>query len=280
MGRMNLVNKWTKLVVLGATSMALLAACGTSEEVEEVVNEPTSELVTVATNTLEENLEAIENGSRPEEWDPAKDNGKEGDIGAATLFASKYLPEMNADDLREGTHVVYIGRPTCIYCNLLIQTMEPVLQGLDVSMGQVNTDKLGNRSQNYIFEELGVMTVPQVLLMHEGKIIESIDYVIEDGSFIPAQVEDGEGNTFMMEQPLDEVPAYAATYEDLAKRIVDLHKSAQALKDGTYEPAEYTSANSESEEETTGESKEETTEETEKTTEDESDTTEDETEEN
>lgn len=224
-----------KVLVIGLMTGSLLAGCGvdlapkdSNSVTQTTQNVDAADLIDgMDITVLEGKLEDVKNGARPEGWDPAIDNKEELSADAKIDF-SKYT-KISVEELDTGTHVVFVGRPTCIYCNYLTQTMVPVLEQLGTSLKYVNTDALNDTDRSNFIKHYAIHSVPQVLIIKDGKIMDSIDYVIEDHAFVLTEVEHPNGKKYEMEQPKDVVPAYADTFESLATRLVDMVKQAKKL---------------------------------------------------
>ena len=91
------------------------------------------------------------------------------------------LIKLDTNDLKsltkqEGTHIVYIGRPTCEYCIDFVPKLNKVVKETNLEVNYYDTDK--NRKDLQMTElltELNVETVPAVIVVKYKTVVKQIN---------------------------------------------------------------------------------------------------------
>ncbi|AOA03478.1 thioredoxin family protein [Carnobacterium maltaromaticum] len=91
------------------------------------------------------------------------------------------LKKLDTNDLKsltkqEGTHIVYIGRPTCEYCIDFVPKLNKVVKETNLEVNYYDTDK--NRKDLQMTElltELNVETVPAVIVVKDKTVVKQIN---------------------------------------------------------------------------------------------------------
>ena len=75
---------------------------------------------------------------------------------------------------KEGNTLVYIGRPTCSYCNLLDINMSDMKQRYDFEYIYINTDSFNNNYMNKVLEKLELTSTgtPYLAIVGDNKVID------------------------------------------------------------------------------------------------------------
>ncbi|WP_197092984.1 thioredoxin family protein [Carnobacterium maltaromaticum] len=90
------------------------------------------------------------------------------------------LKKLDMNDLKsltkqEGTHIVYIGRPTCGYCIDFVPKLNKVVKETNLEVNYYDTDK--NRKDLQMTElltELNVETFPAVIVVKDKTVVKQI----------------------------------------------------------------------------------------------------------
>ncbi|WP_413497473.1 thioredoxin family protein [Carnobacterium maltaromaticum] len=90
------------------------------------------------------------------------------------------LKKLDTNDLKsltkqEGTHIVYIGIPTCEYCIDFVPKLNKVVKETNLEVNYYDTDK--NRKDLQMTElltELNVETVPAVIVVKDKTVVKQI----------------------------------------------------------------------------------------------------------
>lgn len=82
------------------------------------------------------------------------------------LFEEKFNGETNT--------LVYIGRPTCGYCNLLTPSLEDMKTRYNFEYVDINIDEIDNKSLDKILESLQVeeLGTPYLAIVSNGKVVD------------------------------------------------------------------------------------------------------------
>jgi predicted bacteriocin transport accessory protein len=89
---------------------------------------------------------------------------------------------------KEGNHIVYLGRPSCSYC----QAFEPILKSLDAQYkfgyDYINTDLISSEQVSQILAKLGILETefgtPYLVFMNGDKVIdEAVGYMTAENLF-------------------------------------------------------------------------------------------------
>lgn len=78
----------------------------------------------------------------------------------------------------KGTEILYIGRPTCPHCQAYRPIQDKVLKDLGETIAYYNTDdarKAGEKEFIEVLDKLEVATVPTVLKVQDGVVVEKLD---------------------------------------------------------------------------------------------------------
>jgi len=75
----------------------------------------------------------------------------------------------------ETNMLVYIGRPTCGYCNLLTPSLEEMKERYDFDYIYLNTDEINSNYINKIMEDLNLSKIgtPYLAVVSNGKIVDT-----------------------------------------------------------------------------------------------------------
>lgn len=73
--------------------------------------------------------------------------------------------------------LIYIGRPTCGYCNLLTPSLEDMKSRYDFDYVYINIDKINKKYLNKILEKLQITSLgtPYLAIVSNGKVIDVQD---------------------------------------------------------------------------------------------------------
>lgn len=186
--------KTYKSVLLGASLLATLALAGCAsadnegkdvassgtEQTQEVkplyIAKPTVMQVeddVVDTESLQKNLDAINNGERLPDYTPVNEEERVLEVPENPTFNDEPYDIKDPKELEEGTHIVYVGRDTCPFCNMLRVNLDPVVEQLGLPLGYVDTDANEKAFGTYMEVNFGLQTVPQIYVMHEGEVVAS-----------------------------------------------------------------------------------------------------------
>lgn len=118
---------------------------------------------------VQQKLDEVNEGVRPDSYINAGDN--EMLLGVPENFEinNEVYTLINAEDLRGGTHFVYVGKDSCSYCTLLRVHLDPIVEQLGIGMDYVDLEA-GNNNEIMV-NEFGVGSVPQIQVIHEGEIV-------------------------------------------------------------------------------------------------------------
>lgn len=183
--------KTYKSVILGASLLATLAlaGCATDNNGKEVADSGTEQTQEVKplyiakptvmqveddvvdTESLQKNLDAINNGERLPDYTPVNKEERVLEVPENPTYEDEHYEVKDPKDLEEGTHIVYIGRDTCPYCTMLRVNLDPVVEQLGLPLGYVDTDN--KEFESYVVDNFGLQTVPQIYVMHEGEVVAS-----------------------------------------------------------------------------------------------------------
>jgi len=85
-----------------------------------------------------------------------------------------YNEFLNAYNGSENT-LVYIGRPTCGYCNLLTPSLDEMADRYEFDYVYINTDKLGNSFMQKIMKDLNITSVgtPYLAIVSNSKVVSN-----------------------------------------------------------------------------------------------------------
>lgn len=74
---------------------------------------------------------------------------------------------------KEENSIIYIGRPTCGYCNLLDPSIKDIKQRYNMDYYYINTDELTNNTVNTILSDLNVtkLSTPYIFIVNGGKVV-------------------------------------------------------------------------------------------------------------
>lgn len=123
----------------------------------------------IDTAKLKENLDKINDGERLEDYEPVNEEERVLELPDGFEFNDSVYDLKDPKDLKEGTHLVYIGRNTCPYCTLLRVNLDPVVEQLGINLGYVDTDN--KKHEDFVVKEFGLSTVPQIVVIHDGEFV-------------------------------------------------------------------------------------------------------------
>lgn len=84
---------------------------------------------------------------------------------------NEFLDKFNGSE----NSLIYIGRPTCGYCNLLNPSMEDMKSRYNFDYVYVNTDDMSSKYLDKILEKLGLTSVgtPYLAIVSNGKVVDT-----------------------------------------------------------------------------------------------------------
>lgn len=191
-GRLLKMKNYKKLLVGTTMVIALtLAGCSTDDgaETDTTVEDGTEQVAeaqplviaqpeilqieddVVDVAQLQANLDAINNGERLDSYEPVNEDERVLEVPTNPEFDDSVYTAKDPKDLHEGTHFLYVGRVTCPYCVMLRTNLDPVVGQLDLDLGYVDTDI--PEDEQYMVEEFGLTSVPQIVVFHEGEVVAS-----------------------------------------------------------------------------------------------------------
>lgn len=121
------------------------------------------------TSNIQDKLDDINEGKRLDGYE--KQNKEELVLEVPKGFKTndEVYNKVEAKDLAEGTYLVYVGRDSCPYCNLLRVHLDQVVEQLDLNLDYIDTDDIEN--EETLVGEYGLESVPQIQVFHEGEVI-------------------------------------------------------------------------------------------------------------
>lgn len=122
-------------------------------------------------------LKKVEQGERPKGYTPKKYFNIQVNerLDMESEEYSKVFKEIRLDDLEKEDGIVYVGRKTCPYCNILVQRFRPVLEQLGLSVKYIDTDELNDIGIEKLKDVYGLEFVPMVYLVKDGKVERALD---------------------------------------------------------------------------------------------------------
>lgn len=83
----------------------------------------------------------------------------------------KFVEVFNANE----NTLVYIGRPTCSYCQLLTPSLDEMTERYDFNYVYINTDKLGSSFMKKILSHLNITSVgtPYLAIVSNSKVVDT-----------------------------------------------------------------------------------------------------------
>lgn len=110
---------------------------------------------------------------------PWSDNYKQDDSKLDYLTDSEFKEKLNSDE----RFVAYIGRATCPYCHEYRQLQDVALGNIGETIFAVDTEYYrDNENITAIRAELGIEFVPDVVVIENGKVVESMPEEIQVSS--------------------------------------------------------------------------------------------------
>lgn len=104
-------------------------------------------------------------------------------IGGTIGMAGKYLyhswkfQKLYNSILTEEKEILFLGRPTCGFCNLLKPILNDTSKQYDFEYRYINTDELSKKELNKLLEKLEIrsstFTTPRILVTEKDKITDS-----------------------------------------------------------------------------------------------------------
>lgn len=75
----------------------------------------------------------------------------------------------------EENTLIYIGRPTCPYCNLLDPNIKDMKERYGIDYIYINTDEFGSSYRNKVMEKLGLskLGTPYLAVVSNGKVVDT-----------------------------------------------------------------------------------------------------------
>lgn len=167
---------------LAVVSSLVLVGCENEEvEPEETVVEEVTPLVIAKPEIvdveddrydlekIQDNLDKINEGERLEGYKKQNDYEQIVEIPEGFETKDEVYNKIGAEELAEGTHLVYIGRDSCPYCKLLRTHLDQVVDQLGLGMDYVDTEI--PEDSKIMVEDFGLQSVPQIQVFHEGEVV-------------------------------------------------------------------------------------------------------------
>lgn len=175
-----------KSVLIGASLLATLTVAGCAPAEEEVKDNgegtesegatplhiPKPELLDVEdenvdVSAIQEKLDELNEGKRLDGYEPFNDEERVMDVPSNPEYNDSVYTKIKPTDLHDGTHLVYIGRKSCPYCNMLRYNLDPVLEQTGIPLEHIDTDNKVDEA--YLVENFGLTTVPQIAVFQDGE---------------------------------------------------------------------------------------------------------------
>jgi len=103
-------------------------------------------------------------------------------LGQQFFHHIKFKSMYNDLFIEDRKQVIFLGRPTCGYCNLLKPIMDETTNKYDIDYLYINTDWLKEKELDKILEALDIrkktFTTPRILITEDNKVInQNIGYI-------------------------------------------------------------------------------------------------------